>query len=147
MKKFGTPIGAGPGSANENVGFDAVGTPSLPVLFGLGFGLLGFFGLGLGFVAGFFLAGVGCLDGCSTFTGPRARGGPAAVVVVVDGLVVVVEEEVDVVEGVVVEVVNGIVVEVVGGAHDSVTLAMVPVTGSGIDDTGVPGGTSTTKAC
>jgi hypothetical protein len=27
MKKFGTPIGAGPGSANENVGFAAVGTP------------------------------------------------------------------------------------------------------------------------
>jgi hypothetical protein len=30
MKKFGTPIGAGPGSANENVGFDGVGTPPLP---------------------------------------------------------------------------------------------------------------------
>ena len=27
MKKFGTPSGAGPGSANENVGFAAVGTP------------------------------------------------------------------------------------------------------------------------
>jgi hypothetical protein len=30
MKKFGTPIGAGPGSARENVGFDAVGTPPVP---------------------------------------------------------------------------------------------------------------------
>jgi hypothetical protein len=27
MKKFGTPIGAGPGRAKENVGFAAVGTP------------------------------------------------------------------------------------------------------------------------
>ena len=30
MKKFGTPIGAAPGSANENVGLDAVGTPPWP---------------------------------------------------------------------------------------------------------------------
>src|SRR5919109_1202299 len=29
MKKFGTPIGAGPGSANENVGLAGVGTPLL----------------------------------------------------------------------------------------------------------------------
>ena len=28
IKKFGTPIAAGPGSANENVGFDAEGVPS-----------------------------------------------------------------------------------------------------------------------
>jgi hypothetical protein len=145
MKKFGTPIGAGPGSANENVGFDGVGTP-FPELFGLGFGLLGAFDLGFGFAAGFF-AGVGCLDGCSTFTGPRARGGPAAVVVVVDWVVVVVDAEVDVVEGVVVDVVDGTVLEVVCGAHDSDTLAIDPVTGSGIDETGVPGGTSTTKLC
>ena len=27
MKKFGTPIGAGPGSAKENVGSAGVGTP------------------------------------------------------------------------------------------------------------------------
>jgi hypothetical protein len=27
MKKFGTPSGAGPGRANENVGLDGVGTP------------------------------------------------------------------------------------------------------------------------
>ena len=27
MKKFGTPNGAGPGNANENVGFAGVGTP------------------------------------------------------------------------------------------------------------------------
>jgi hypothetical protein len=30
MKKFGTPIGAAPGNANENVGFDADGTPPEP---------------------------------------------------------------------------------------------------------------------
>ena len=27
MKKFGTPIGAGPGVASEKLGFDGVGTP------------------------------------------------------------------------------------------------------------------------
>jgi hypothetical protein len=41
MKKFGTPIGAGPGSANENVGFAGVGTPPAEVA-GAGFGA-GFF--------------------------------------------------------------------------------------------------------
>src|ERR1022692_2860534 len=32
MKKFGTPIGAAPGSDSENVGFDAEGTPLVPLL-------------------------------------------------------------------------------------------------------------------
>ena len=41
MKKFGTPSGAGPGSANENVGFAVVGTPG-PVG-PEAFGLSGFF--------------------------------------------------------------------------------------------------------
>jgi hypothetical protein len=40
MKKLGTPIGAGPGSDSEKVGFDGFGTP-LPV------GRLAFGGLGL----------------------------------------------------------------------------------------------------
>jgi hypothetical protein len=31
MKKFGTPIGAGPGTENEKLGFDAVGTPFFAV--------------------------------------------------------------------------------------------------------------------
>jgi hypothetical protein len=31
MKKFGTPIGAGPGTENEKVGFDGVGTPFFAV--------------------------------------------------------------------------------------------------------------------
>jgi hypothetical protein len=53
MKKFGTPIGAAPGSANEKVGFDGVGTPPGPVFGGaVGLGLLagglgGFGGAGL----------------------------------------------------------------------------------------------------
>jgi len=51
MKKFGTPIGAGPGSDSENVGLLAVGTP-LPVgrvdLVLRGFALdVRFFGLAL----------------------------------------------------------------------------------------------------
>lgn len=37
MKKFGTPSGAGPGKANENVGFAGVGTPFFDVAAG-GFG-------------------------------------------------------------------------------------------------------------
>jgi hypothetical protein len=55
MKKLGTPIGAGPGSANEKLGLAAVGTPLLVVGGGgvggfdaLGFLALGFFGLGWG---------------------------------------------------------------------------------------------------
>jgi hypothetical protein len=40
MKKFGTPIGAAPGSANENVGLAGVGTP-LGVTGGGGVGGLG----------------------------------------------------------------------------------------------------------
>ena len=38
MKKFGTPIGAAPGSANEKDGFFALGVPLLePFFFLLGF--------------------------------------------------------------------------------------------------------------
>jgi hypothetical protein len=36
MKKFGTPIGAAPGSAKLNVGLAPVGTPPAPVSFGAG---------------------------------------------------------------------------------------------------------------
>jgi hypothetical protein len=36
MKKFGTPTGAAPGIANENVGFEADGTPG-PVIPAAGF--------------------------------------------------------------------------------------------------------------
>lgn len=44
MKKFGTPIGAAPGSANEKVGLAGVGSPALVVS--------GATGGGLGVVAG-----------------------------------------------------------------------------------------------
>src|SRR5437870_445121 len=43
MKKFGTPIGAGPGRANENVGLAGVGTPPFVRGCGAGFGLPGGF--------------------------------------------------------------------------------------------------------
>jgi hypothetical protein len=36
MKKFGTPIGAGPGIASEKVGFDGAGEPSAFVVAGVG---------------------------------------------------------------------------------------------------------------
>ena len=42
MKKLGTPIGAGPGSAKEKLGFEGVGTPPL-VRWGGGEELAGFF--------------------------------------------------------------------------------------------------------
>jgi len=67
MKKFGTPIGAGPGSANENVGFDGVGAPLLLVVWlldGLGAGLGLDWGFGVGFGAGLGLGfGFGLLGG------------------------------------------------------------------------------------
>src|SRR5579859_5387588 len=44
MKKFGTPIAAGPGSEKEKVGLAGVGTPPGPTS---GSGLDGVFGLGL----------------------------------------------------------------------------------------------------
>ncbi|HEX3835105.1 MAG TPA: hypothetical protein VHW04_24200 [Solirubrobacteraceae bacterium] len=56
MKKFGTPIGAGPGSDSENVGFEVLGTPlpvgslaaGVVVLVGFFFFALLFFGLLVG---------------------------------------------------------------------------------------------------
>src|SRR5437660_2384822 len=56
MKKLGTPIGAGPGSANEKVGLAGVGTPLLVTggggVGGLAFFGLAFFGLGFGLAVG-----------------------------------------------------------------------------------------------
>ena len=70
MKKFGTPIGAAPGSANENVGLDAVGTPRLPRGFD---GLVDFFfGLPLPLFADGLLAGFRppwCEEGCCDVAG------------------------------------------------------------------------------
>jgi hypothetical protein len=53
MKKLGTPIGAGPGSDSENVGFEVLGTPfpvgsfaaGVVVLVGFFFFALLFFGV------------------------------------------------------------------------------------------------------
>src|SRR5579875_3010729 len=69
MKKLGTPIGAGPGSENENVGLLALGTPlpfrgvidGLPACGGVAFFFLCFFFLALAVGAG--AAGCGWLDG------------------------------------------------------------------------------------
>ena len=158
MKKFGTPIGAGPGSDNENVGFFADGTP-----FPVGSFALGCLDLLFGFV--FFFATAGWVDeGFSLRLAPDGEG-----VVVVDELVVVDEDvefddeaEVEVElegelvveleallddDGAVVVVVVVVVVEVPAGVatHVSVSDAMpVSVIGSGICATGVPGGTSGT---
>jgi hypothetical protein len=105
MKKFGTPIGAGPGSESEKVGFEGVGTPLwLDDLWDFGFG----FGLGFG------LCGVCCLclwvrgfeadgrfdEGSWALAGPVACGGPGGGAVVVE----LVEVEVDVELGVEVDV-------------------------------------------
>lgn len=139
MKKFGTPIAAGPGSAKEKVGLEGVGTPSrltggggatvvwvVPVWpeEGLVFGLLvGFFdpdeppeGWGVGFfcpVPGFFVGGLEPPPpGCPVV------GGGVLVVVVVGVVVVVVVVVVVLVVGVVVVVV-GVVVPC---GQDSVTV-------------------------
>jgi hypothetical protein len=101
MKKFGTPIGAGPGSESEKVGLVADGTP-LPVgsLFAAGAVVLGL-GLGLGldfdfdFDLGFWpepgLIGLGpplCVDVGWILPGPEGCGGvsvaPVEVVLVVE---------------------------------------------------------------
>src|SRR5947209_503080 len=59
MKKFGTPIGAGPGRANEKVGLAGVGTPPL-VAGGGGVGAIFLFGFCFFF---FFLFLVGAAGG------------------------------------------------------------------------------------
>jgi hypothetical protein len=105
MKKFGTPIGAGPGSESEKVGFDGVGTPlwfddlrDFGFDLGFGFGLYGFCFRCL-WARGFERDG-GFDEGSWAVAGPLGCGGPA------DGPVVVelVEVEVDVELGVELEV-------------------------------------------
>jgi hypothetical protein len=156
MKKFGTPIGAGPGTENEYVGFDGVGTP-LGVTGGGGVAALVFF-----LAVFFFLAFLPF----STFPEPSDRALPGdwvevvvvEVVVVFDvdlvelvvgfgfefvfGLVelegeVEVEVEVEVVCGwVLVVTVTAGVVAVTGG-QDQTTFVIGSVTGSGSDVGGV----------
>jgi hypothetical protein len=76
MKKFGTPIGAGPGSESENVGLVADGTP-LPVGSLLAAGVLDF-DFDLGFWPEPGLIGLGpplCADTGWFLGGPERRGG------------------------------------------------------------------------
>jgi hypothetical protein len=166
MKKFGTPIGAGPGSESEKVGLVADGTP-LPV----GRSLAGVVDVVLLFFV-FFLA----------FCWPPREEGPSpwlvplgtgvvlvalVVVVVVEGEPeplcegeVEVEVEVEELDGVdelvgVLELLAGAVVVdvvvvtatagvlVVVGAHCSLSEATGPVIGRPIAEIGVPGGTLT----
>src|ERR1035437_1213002 len=167
MKKFGTPIGAGPGSESENVGLVADGTP-LPVGSLLAAGVLDF-DFDLGFWPEPGLIGLGpplCADTGWFLGGPERRGGvcvgPVEVVLEVEvelELLVEVVLVVDVVElelkldellgEVGVElVVDGRVVDepvVVAGAQLIVSETTTPVIGSDSDETGVPAGTFTGK--
>lgn len=143
MKKFGTPIGAGPGSANEKVGFAAVGTPG-PV------GPVG--GLGECEVVVEVLVPVGplepllplgplgplepCFEAEPRFLPvPLFGGGFVVVLVVEDGAVGPLEPLGTVTEGVVLEV----------GAHEAVAFCTGPTPAGIICEAGVPGGTLTLK--
>jgi hypothetical protein len=132
MKKFGTPIGAAPGSANEKVGFDELGAPPLLPLPADFFGLE--LCLGLAGVV-FFLPLPdplwfelpGCLreDGGWALPGCVACGGVCVEDVEVDVEVVVVlgrDVEVGVEVEVVVEVIAG--VEVVVGVDEDVNVVV-----------------------
>ena len=168
MKKFGTPIGAGPGSESEKVGLVAAGTP-LPVgrsLAGVVV-VLDFF---------FFFLAFGCP---ATEEGPSPLLAPLGTGVVLDALVVLLEDEPDglcegevevevdvvgpepdevdelvgvleLVAGAMVVVVVVVVVDTAGvvevvGAHCSLSEATGPVMGRPIAEMGVPGATFTLK--
>lgn len=162
MKKFGTPISAGPGSESENVGVEADGTPGPAIpLPEVGLRIAGLRAAGL--------VGVGALA-LRWLEGFSARAWPGAAVedelVVVDELELELERDVDR-EGereveleVVVEdaeedeldegegedeedVVVVALLEEVVGAHDSLSEATTPVIGSDICEIGVPGATLT----
>src|ERR1700733_172411 len=169
MKKFGTPIGAAPGTAYEYVGFDGVGTPLLVTAGGGAGGVLAFFDFDL------LLGAPGCLRLLPASPAPMLSSPelwllplPEPLVVGVetwtvvvgvleapfDGLglgVVEAEVEVDVeVEvvgaGVVVVTVAAGVVAVTGG-HDWATFVIGRLTGSGSDVGSVPGGTFRNVNC
>jgi hypothetical protein len=152
MKKFGTPIGAGPGSDSEKVGLLAAGTP-LPV------GSVTFF-LCLACVGALGAVEVccGCEDFFCCLVGLVGWG---VVELRLDEVVVELEPEVEVeleVEEdedelpvlvlpellVLVDVVV-VVVELWDGTHDSLSDTTVPVIGRPIAEIGVPGGTLTLK--
>jgi hypothetical protein len=153
MKKLGTPIGAGPGSAKEKLGFEGVGTPLL-VRCGGGDEVVFFF---------LFLwpddlpdpfdptdpAGAGWLEGCWDFPGELGFG--AVVVGVVDVVVcdllpeppvVVVCEPVDVVVVVVgVLVVGRVTVGVVTGGGQTLDIRVAPA------GKAAPGGSCSCTTC
>ncbi|MBV9943596.1 MAG: hypothetical protein JO262_15830 [Solirubrobacterales bacterium] len=170
MKKFGTPIGAGPGSAKENVGLAGVGTPLSvlagedvgALLFVVVFGLFGLFGLfgWFGFFGCFGFAGLGCLtllapcelpwfvwEGFCPLPFPELflAGCGAFDSIVVVGVVDDAPWDGFGLAGVDVElevvVVVVVVVVLVPGGHDCTTLVMGRFTGSGNELAGVPGGT------
>jgi hypothetical protein len=157
MKKLGTPIGAGPGSAKEKLGFEGVGTPLLVRCGGDDEGVFFFFF--------FFLflwpddlpdpfdptvpAGAGWLEGCWDFPGELGFG--AVVVGVVDVVVCdllpeppvgVVCEPVDVVVVVVgVLVVGAVTVGVVTGGGQTLEIRVAPA------GKGAPGGSCSCTTC
>lgn len=140
MKKLGTPSGAAPGSAKENVGLAGVGTPFLvagacglvgllvvPVLVTALVALLALSGDEVfepPWLFGLWLAGRVAFDGVGELeelVGPPTPLGPELVVIV------------------------GVVLVVVVGVHDSVALEYGPVPGGINWETGVPGGALTLK--
>jgi hypothetical protein len=154
MKKFGTPSGAGPGSAKENVGLEGVGTPFLEVFGG---------GLAEDFLFFFlppllpllllppllFLEPYVDLDpeeapGLLPEPPPELLWEPEPDDLVVVVLVEVVVVLVDVVVVVVVLRVV-VVVEVAGWVQEACTLFTGPVPGGTICEAGVPGGSFTVK--
>lgn|SRR5579884_494928 len=151
MKKFGTPIGAGPGSAKENVGLAGVGTPAEVVVGGvLGAGLWGAAWAGEpaetvmapaappllapaeveGPWCAPFLPAPEGLDGCEA----------EVEVEVVGGL-----EELGVVEVWLVVVVGSGEVDVLLGTQEAETLFTGPMLGGTSAEVGVPGGALTVK--
>jgi hypothetical protein len=157
MKKFGTPSGAGPGVANEKVGFAAVGTPFL--VFGDGGfgvfvvevlveGLLGPVGpldplLPVGPLAPLLPVGpLGPEVPLLPFDPPEPRRRDGGEELVVVPVVVGVVEVLVVGGGVDVVVVVGVL-----GAHEALTLLIGPTPAGTIAEAGVPVGTLTLKLC
>jgi hypothetical protein len=151
MKKFGTPIAAGPGRASENDGLAGVGTPP-SVLAGAGLAGAGLAGAGAG-AAGFGAPGFGGLGFVAFFGfGFGGGGGPCPGVFGLDVVVV----------GVlpfpppfpppfdcgVVELVVGAGVgagALAAGGQDSCTFCTGP--GRLSEDTGAPGGSEKVRTC
>jgi hypothetical protein len=169
MKKFGTPIGAGPGSDSEKVGFEVLGTPLPEGSCELGAVVFFFFFFFLTLLLWVVLPG-DCFDGpppwLEDFSGEDEVGWgvvPVEVLVVFVGVLecegeveveleleeldeVPVDDEEELLEeldDVVELVVVVVVVELEAVAHAIDSVATTPLTGRFSDEIGVPGGTST----